>query len=151
MLRNGYPSLLILSNDQDYDPCPKLLGNAMSSEKNYEPIDHHDIRNGIDIFSNCNNDSISEASDSYEMVEYGLNPYEIKALEMSRRKSCICWHPDVIFNERDDSESMDTFHEDFKARLDQYDLDSEVRFIINFPSNFYFVDNNFRKYLWLIS
>jgi hypothetical protein len=149
MLHNGYPSLLILDNDND--SCQKHLGNPMSPLKKNEPSDHHDNINGIGILSNCSHDSISEASDSYEMVEYGLNPYEVEALKMSRRKSCLCWHPDVIFNEREDSESMDTFPEDFMARLDQYDLDSEVYYVCIYPSNFHCIDNNFRKFLWLIS
>ena len=69
-------------------------------------------------------DSISEDSNSYVMVEYGLNPYERRKL--TRRKSCLCQHQDIIFHETEDSEITDTFPEDFLARLDHYHLDREV-------------------------
>ena len=87
----------------------------------------HEGKAKLDIVD-CSDDtiSISDASDSYEMVEYGLNPYEMKKLRQSRRKSCLCWHPDVIFNEREDSESVDTFSHDFMARMDHNYTDTEV-------------------------
>ena len=123
MLRNGYPSLLILANGEDYDPCLNL--NDKPGKSALKKRIGEDISK-MEILSNCNDDSISDASDSYEMVEYGLNPYEIQLLRQSRRKSCLCWHPDVIFNEKEDSECTDAFPEDFIARLDQYYMDTEV-------------------------
>ena len=123
MLRNGYPSLLILGNESD------LQKPVKSSLKKYlGEADHiFDGRTTLEIISNSSDESVAETSDSYEMVEYGLNPMEMKALKHSRRKSCLCWHPDVIFNEKGDSESEDTYTQDFMGRLDEYYIDSEVR------------------------
>ena len=71
-------------------------------------------------------DSISVASDSYEMLEYGLNPYE-KEVEQptTRRRSCVCGNNEkFIIGEPADVE--DNFSEPFVARLDHYYMDSEV-------------------------
>ena len=88
--------------------------------------ENHYRRTKLEILSNCSDDHVIRTPDSYEMVEYGLNPLEMKALKQSRRKSCLCWHPDVIFNDKGDSESEDTFPQDFMTRLDEYYIDSEV-------------------------
>ena len=77
-----------------------------------------DTRDAIDMISNT--DSISIASHSYEMIENGLNPYEIEALKMSRRKSCLCKHSDLIFSEKEDSEYTNNFPEEFMGRLGHF-------------------------------
>jgi hypothetical protein len=84
------------------------------------------VRTKLEILSNCSDDSVIETSDSYEMVEYGLNPLEMKALKHSRRTSCLCWHPGVIFNNKGDLESEDTFQQDLISRLDEYYIESQV-------------------------
>ena len=122
LLRNGYPSLLILGNDQNYEKpvkssLKKFLGDALDTEN---------TKAKMEIISNRSDDSLVDTSDSYEMVEYGLNPLEMKALKQSRRKSCLCWHPDVVFNDKTDSESEDLFPQDFMSRLDEYYIGSEV-------------------------
>ena len=91
-----------------------------------EQRQQQDTTDTIDILSDT--DLISLASNSYEMIEYGLNPYEIEALKMSRRKSCLCKHSDVILSQKEDSEYTDTFPEEFIARLDHFYMDSEVTF-----------------------
>ena len=71
-------------------------------------------------------DSISQASNSYEMVEYGLNPYEAEELKPKRKRSCVCEHPDpdILIKETEDSEF---FPDDFISRIDHlYTTDSEV-------------------------
>ena len=111
-----------MGNDQDFEKSVK------SSLKKYlgDKEEKYDGRTKLEILSNCSDDSVIETSDSYEMVEYGLSPLEMKALKQARRKSCLCWHPDVIFNDKGDSESEDTFPQDFIARLDYYYIESEV-------------------------
>ena len=123
LLRNGYPSLLILGDNRDFE---KPLKSSLK-KSNGDTDNIFDGRTGLEILSNCSDDSVLDTSDSYEMVEYGLNPLEMKALKQSRRKSCLCWHPDVIFNERGDTESEDTDTQDFMARLDEYFINTEVR------------------------
>ena len=66
------------------------------------------------------------------MIEYGLNPYEIEAQKMTRRKSCLCPHSDLIFSEKEDSECTETFPEEFMGRLDHFYMDSEVTFLPHF-------------------
>ena len=122
LLRNGYPSLLILGNNQDYEkPVKSFLKKSLG-----DVLDTGDNRAKMEIISNCSDDSLVDTSDSYEMVEYGLSPLEMKALKQSRRKSCLCWHPDVVFNDKTDSESEDLFPQDFMSRLDEYYIGSEV-------------------------
>ena len=73
--------------------------------------------NTNDIISNT--DSISLASNSYEMIEYGLNPIEIEGLKTSQRKNCLCNHSDI-------SEYPETFFEEFMSRPDNFYTDTEV-------------------------
>ena len=40
--------------------------------------------------------------------------------KQSRRKSCLCWAPNVIFNDKEDSESTEVFPQDIQIRMDQY-------------------------------
>ena len=54
----------------------------------------------------CNSDSNS------------LKP--VKNGKHSRRKSCLCWAPDVIFNDKEDSESTEVFPEHIQIRMDAY-------------------------------
>ena len=122
LLRNGYPSLLILGNNQEYEkPVKSSLKKSLG-----DVLDTGDNRAKMEIISNCSDDSLVDTSDSYEMVEYGLSPLEMKALKQSRRKSCLCWHPDVVFNDKTDSETEDLFPQDFISRLDEYYIRSEV-------------------------
>lgn len=52
-------------------------------------------------------ETISNDSNSYEMVEYGLSPLQ----QQQRRKSCLCWHPQLHFDAREEpsAESVDSF------------------------------------------
>ena len=43
-------------------------------------------------------ETISQDSNSYEMVEYGLHPYP----DRQRRKSCLCWNPSLHFTAREE-------------------------------------------------
>ena len=95
-----------------------LPNNQDKKETRPEVHDNHHGGIGLEL------DSISEASNSYVMVEYGLNPYERKKL--TRRKSCLCRHQDIIFHDTKDAEFTDTFMEDILARVDHYYLDREV-------------------------
>ena len=40
--------------------------------------------------------------------------------KQSRRKSCLCWAPDVIFHEKEDSDCVEVFPPDIQIRLDQF-------------------------------
>jgi hypothetical protein len=113
--------------EHDGETITESLGESRTSSRHYY-CKHlkQDTNYAIDISSNT--DSISIASNSYEMIEYGLNPYEIEDLKMSRRKSCLCKHSAVIFGENEDSEYTDTFPEEFIATLDHFYMDSEVTF-----------------------
>jgi len=65
-------------------------------------------RNGVKDSSHCVEvETISNDSNSYEMVEYGLNPLQ----QQQRRKSCLCWHPQLHFDAREEpsADSVDSF------------------------------------------
>ena len=69
MLRNEYPSLLILGNEQDFEkPVKSSLKNHLGDNE-----EQYDMRTKLEILSNFSDDPVIETSDSYEMVEYGLN------------------------------------------------------------------------------
>ena len=40
--------------------------------------------------------------------------------KQSRRKSCLCWAPDVIFNDKEDSDCLEVLPQDIQIRMDQY-------------------------------
>ena len=42
--------------------------------------------------------TLSQDSNLYEMVEYGLHPYP----DLQRRKSCLCWNPSLHFTAREE-------------------------------------------------
>ena len=62
----------------------------------------------------------SETEDCYEMVEFGLNPYEAR-----RRQSCICWRPAVILEAEE--ENTTEIPNEISFRMDDlYTIESEV-------------------------
>ena len=73
-------------------------------------------------------ETISLASNSYEMIEFGLNPYEVDVGQNARRRrSCMCNnHEDFIFKDGEVIEDPDTLPVELLTRLDDYYLDSEV-------------------------
>ena len=48
------------------------------------------------------------------------NLKKIGAGKQSRRKSCLCWAPDVIFHEKEDSDCVEVFPPDIQIRMDQF-------------------------------
>ena len=80
VLKNGNSQF-----EHDGETITESLGESKTSSRHYY-TDYlkQDKRYAIDIISN--NDTISIASNSYEMIEYGLNRHEIEAQEDVTKK-----------------------------------------------------------------
>jgi len=137
LLRNGYPSLLIVNgqrhlscNNLNNLPADKL--NKTSYQVKLAPVMGGEGRangagggvGGSKRDRNEESRSVSDSSDSYEMIEYGLNLNSTiktsKNGKQSRRKSCLCWAPDVIFNDKEDSDCAEVFPQEITNIMDQY-------------------------------
>ena len=127
-------------SDPDQDEAKgvfTMLGDEAKHDEYTIKAAQHDRKATPDVHNNhCEEfdphfDLISEDSNSYVMVEYGLNPYERRKL--TRRKSCLCRHQDIIFHDTEDSEFTDTLPEDILGQLDHYYLDKKVTKSHSFP------------------
>ena len=123
LLLNGYPSLLTFGSDQDLkNPVRSSLMNSL-----YDTLEAKHYKAKLELNSNSRNYSLSDISDSYEMIEYGLTPLEMKTFNQSRRKSCLCWHPNVVFNGKEDMEFDDFVTQELMPHIDDCYRETDVK------------------------
>ena len=89
--------------------------------------------NSLKDTNKCNElDSISEASNSFEMVDYGLNPYTVEEMSSARRESCHCKQEnDLVFKDGIFQDlPTEAFVDDPVTRMDRFYVETEVRYDI---------------------